>query len=560
MKKIVIFTTLCLYFTLPAYADQLVPTSLDILDKQRQEIPAPLATPSPVLEASQEYDSSNDTSQAFLLTNIVIDGNSVLTDEQLLSPFKQYFGQSISYNHLRSMVNEMTHMYREKGYILSRVVLPEQTGSMDGLTVQLKAIEGYIANVRYQGDEKFVEQFQSYFSRAEKKMLAMRPLNYNTLESLLLRVQDVPGLVISTTVEATADGSVGASDLVISVDRKVLSGYLGMNNNGTDSSGPYLLNVGLSASSFPLIGLEANVHYGQATQHEEYSFWQAGLSYQFANGLNLQGNYGQSYSPEPNSEFARLFDYESNSTYFSLGASYPIIRSRDMNLNFSTFYNYRNSDSEFLGSTYTKEKMRNLAFSLDFDFADNFGGVTQVSLGYTRGLDVDNASDFDINSARPSVAAEYNKLNFYLARNQQLGNDFSLFASTVGQTVDSPLFSYDQFSLGGNQYGRGYEPGTINGDLGIALMAELRWTYYAENYTIQPFVFADWGSARYLKTSDFDTNWEDLSSTGAGVNIAGFWNNFPDLSATFYVAKPLKTFEYIDNDDWKANFSFTLSF
>ncbi len=559
MKKILSLSLLFALFTTNAFANPL-PTSVDTLDRQRQETPAPLSQPKVVMEEEAPQDFSQDTSQAFVLKEIIIDGNTFFTDEELTANYKNLYNTSITFNQMLAIVDEMTKKYRDAGHILSRVVLPPQEADENGASVRLQAIEGFVSSIQYSGDEKLVAQFKEYFQRTADQILFVHPLNHNKFESLMLITQGVPGLEIKSSFEP-ADETTGASTLVIQVDRKIFGGHIGFDNTGSESSGPIMLNAGLSANSFPLLGLNANVSYGQALEFDEYHYWQAGLSYRFSNGFTILGNYGQSYSPNPDTEFARLFEYETSSEYFSLGASYPIIRSRDMNLNASATLNYRNSESRLLGSINTKDKTRNLTLSLNYDMSDIWGGTNQIIFDYVRGLDMSNASDHSVTSARPNAGPDFNKFSLFISRNQTLPNNFSLYISAQGQTTNEQLFSYDQFSLGGSQFGRGYDGGVLSGDQGVAAAAELRWTYYyKEKYGFQPFAFIDWGMTRFLPTADIDTYWTDLSSVGVGINLFGTIMDVTNYNASFFVAKPLERVLDVDTNDWRAIFTFSLSF
>ncbi len=560
MKKMLSLILLFAFLTATAHAAQRPPTSVDVLDRQRQERPAPQAQPKPVLEEKKEQDSSKDTSQEFVLKGIEIEGNTVFTDQELIAPHAALLGQSITFNRMLSIVEDMTRMYREAGHILSRVILPPQDADLQGAVVRLQAIEGYVAGIEYKGDAKFVEQFKSYFSGTASKVLAMKPLNHNKFESLMLLMQDVPGLEIATSFQP-ANEATGASTLVVDVGRKIISGNVGVNNTGSESSGPIMFNAGLTASSFPIIGLQANLAYGQASTFDEYHYWQAGLSYRLPIGLTFSGNYGQSYSPKPDTEFARLFDYETSSKYYSFGLSYPIMRSRDMNLNASLFYNHRDSTSMLSDSIHTEDKTRNMTLSLAFDASDTWGGVNQVILDYSHGLDVAGASNEEVGSSRPSAAPGFNKFSLFVSRNQQLFDNFSLYVSGMGQTADKPLFSYDQFSLGGTQFGRGYDSGMLSGDQGVAAAAELRYTYMINDYLgVQPFAFVDWGTTRFLPVEDLEPEWLDLSSYGVGVNFWGTPEKLPDFNASIFVAKPMQTVLNAKPEDWRVVFQVSFMF
>ncbi len=561
MKKSLIFTLLallCLSFTANAAAP--LPTSVDVLDRERQSLPEPLSQPKIIVEEPPKQEAAEDTSQPFILEGLVVKNTSFFTSEELTKPYAQFYGKEVTFNQIMGIANDMTKRYRDAGHVLTRVIVPEQEGNPEGMVVTLQAVEGFVDEIAYQGDEKLVEQFKSYFSKHAQKILAMRPLNHIAFERYMLLAQDTPGLEVATSF-SPSEQEQGASKLLIELDRKIVSGNVGVNNTGTDSSGPIMLNGGLAFNSFPLLGLEANINYGQAADFDEYHYWQAGGSYRFANGLTFTGNYGQSFSPNPDTAFARLFGYETSSEYFAIGASYPLLRSRDANLTTSLTYNHRNSDSRLLNAPNTRDKTRNLTLSFAYDVSDVWGGLNQVVVDYAHGLDWAGASDHSPTSGRSNAGPDYNKFTLFLSRTQQLPENFSLYLAAQGQTADDRLFSYDQFSLGGSQFGRGYDGGVVSGDQGMAAAAELRWTYpIKEDLGLQPFIFYDWGKTRFLKSSVEPNPWTELSSVGVGVNVWGDIMDITNFNASFFVAKPLQRVLDTDTDDWRAVFQLSFSF
>ena len=131
----------------------------------------------------------------------------------------------------------------------------------------------------------------------------------------------------------------------------------------------------------------------------------------------------------------------------------------------------------------------------------------------------------------------------YLSRNQQLFGKFSLFTAVSAQFTDSLLSSYNQFQLGGSQFGRGFEPGIIQNDNGIAFTIEPRWTHWlTDKLAIQPYVFYDWGSVWGARRTAGVPDPETLSSVGAGVRLWGHVGKdyLPDFNVGFFVAKGLQ--------------------
>lgn len=528
---------LLLVVLLPAYSAQAA-SSIDVMDRQRQQPPEPKSLP-PVRISEDAAKPGQDQSVRFTLGSLRVEGATVFTQEELLAPYKGKFGSQLSFNELNGIAAEMTKKYRDAGYLLSRVALPAQDADPLMAHIRFIAVEGYISSIEYSGDASFVARFKDYFSSVEQRLLSKKPLNHKDFEREMLLLQDLAGVKISSHFkEAPVHGG---SILVLEVERDMIDGSVGWGNTGTDSSGPGIFSLSMGISTLP-IGAKTTLSYSQANDISEYYSIMAGQSYQFSNGLIASASYAFSEGQKPDSEFARLFDYETRSDTFSLSLSYPFIRSRDMNLSLGASFDYRNSYADLLDARYTTDRLRSLTINANFDFSDEWGGLTQIVPSITQGLSIMGATDKHDESASPMAGAEYFRANLYVSRNQQLFSNASLFLSGSAQISDSHQASYNRFMLGGSQFGRGYDPGVIEHDNGAAFSIEPRWTFYpTEKTAIQPFAFYDWGTAWAARKIDGVKDEQHLSSAGLGIRFWGHLGDerLPDFNVSFFMGKPL---------------------
>jgi hemolysin activation/secretion protein len=477
-----------------------------------------------------------------------LEGVTVFTAEELLEPYRRLNGQNISLAALDGIANELTAKYREAGYLLSRVVVPPQELEAAGAIVLLRAVEGFISSVEYVGEEALVRKFETYFRAVEAKLLAERPLRHADFERELLLLQDLPGVEVSSTFNAAE--VVGGSVLILEVERDLVDGSISWGNTGTVSAGPGMSSYSLGINSLPVIGARTSLAVSRTDDWREYHSFQLGQSYRLANGLELSFTFSRSASPEPDTEFARTFDYETSSRSFSVGLSYPLIRTRSLNLRLGAYFDHRDSDSMVLDELYTRDKLRWMTVRADFDFSDELGGLTQISPTFIKGLRAFRATDLDDFASNPLARADYWIAELFVSRTQQLPGSFSAVASAQLRLADSSLPSFHKFSLGGSQFGRGYDSGVVEGDNGLGLSLETRWTLYLlDRIAMAPYAFIDWGmvwdKARHGYSYD-----EDGSSLGGGVR---FWGqagpeSWPSFNVNFYMGKPLKRAGNADAD------------
>jgi len=107
-----------------------------------------------------------------------------------------------------------------------------------------------------------------------------------------------------------------------------------------------------------------------------------------------------------------------------------------------------------------------------------------------------------------------------------------------GQYSGDPLLSFEEYSAGNYSVGRGYDPGTLLGDSGVGLQAELRfgsaYPTAPTAFAFEPYVFFDqawvWNEDRL-----FALPRQELSSVGAGLR-AGYGDR---VRLDVLVAEPL---------------------
>src|SRR5258708_13683858 len=118
---------------------------------------------------------------------------------------------------------------------------------------------------------------------------------------------------------------------------------------------------------------------------------------------------------------------------------------------------------------------------------------------------------------------------------QAVWDGWSVKIGATGQIASGPLFTTQQFYLGGAAFGRGYGSAEISGDNGIAGSLELRFDQrlnfqYLTGYQLYSFV--DAGAA----WNDGFSYADGLALTSAGAGVRFFLGG--DLQADIAVAFP----------------------
>jgi hemolysin activation/secretion protein len=543
-----------------------VAADLDIIDRQRRETPPPPTAGPPLPVGPDAPAAAPDDSPRFLLGSLSVEGATIFAETELTAPYQALLGQEISFARLDGIAGEMTRKYREAGYLLSRVVVPAGQADAKDAQIRLVALEGFLGAVRYEGEAALAEIFQAYWRAVEARLLSRRPLKHADFEREMLLLQDLPGLEVASRFEE-APGEPGASALILTLTRKPFRLDFNGGNTGTRSAGRGMINLAAGLATRPFLGGKTGLTWSQAAHRREYYALTLDHSHQFANGLVARASYAESHSPEPDSDFARAFDYETASRTFTAGISYPFLRGRALNLSAGIEYEHRNGESDLANSPYTRDRLRHLTLEANIDFSDEWGGLTQLVPSFTRGLAIRHATDEDPDASAPNAPARFNRFKLYVSRNQSLPRNFSVFAAAEAQSADEPLSSYDRYSVGGNQFGRGYLPGVIENDQGLAASLEARWQTSLGGLTAQPFVFADYGKTWAAKRLPGAAGKESVRSAGLGLRLMGPLpgpnpaGQAPGrFTLTAFVAKPQKAIYEVETSDERYLLQATFAF
>src|SRR5690606_23554183 len=129
------------------------------------------------------------------------------------------------------------------------------------------------------------------------------------------------------------------------------------------------------------------------------------------------------------------------------------------------------------------------------------------------------------NSSRPEGTANFFKATGQISRLQSLFiPGLNLYVAAQGQISADRLLSSEEFGVGGSQWGRGYDPGEISGDHGMATTVELQFGGPANIAILRGYqIFAFWDYGKIWNDDQADkvagTDEESLMSAGAGIRL-----------------------------------------
>ena len=508
--------------TLPGSSDA---GRVDIEHKQAApEGPPPAAAMPEILLPGAEIPKGAEKVKV-TLQDIDLEGVTAFPKEEIEALYRPYIGKQVTLDTVWHIADLITAHYQKAGYFLSRAFVPPQT-IKDGILV-IHVVEGYVGEVQF--DDPLAES--RIVSGLTEQITAERPLTSRTLEGVMLRLNDLPGVSLRSVIEPLEDERKkdGAVKLVLVRADKPGKGSVSFDNYNSRFLGPYEGIATYKTSLLPL--QETSVSGLSSIPADKLQYITASHTIAITADLSAQlyagytkANPGFTLKPE---------QVESDARNIGLSIKEQFIRQRQENLSASLIFDAKDSNSDVLQAPLTRDRIRAARANLSYDRADPLGGYNYASLTVSRGLPVLNAnSPGEPLISRLGAEPDFTKLDYSLTHFQPLVPDWTSVASVSGQKASGPLYSPEQFGYGGQAFGRAYDPSEILGDSGVAGSLELRYGGLPplRGAVFTPFGFYDIGKV-----------WSDgaAATSGASAGLGVRADSGFGLTGALTVAEPL---------------------
>jgi hemolysin activation/secretion protein len=503
-------------------------------ERQLQQLPEPAK---PVAGATSSLELPETAAPAgaqdirFTLKQVVISGNTQIPTPELQSYAKPLLDHEISLAQFYDATRKMTADYRNSGFILANVVIPAQQIA-NGI-VRIEVVEGFISKVNFEGSHVR----QDLVNSGRDRLLATRPLRAKDLERFLLLLNDLPG-VTAQGVLAPSQTVPGAAELTVKLAQQHVSVSAGASYRGSELQGPGQWQADVSVDSLFGLNESTSFQYLQAFAADELQLYALTHTERLtASGLDLTLSASHSEGNPDLRGTESLLNLATNDTQGSAQLSYPLIRTRFLNLKARAELTYNDAKTNVVGFPLSEDKIAAARFGLYADVVDPWLGVNVVDVEYGQGIGIFGASKFgDPLASRPDGNPKFSKVTLYVARLQSFPHGFSLLLAADGQWAFSHLLNPEEFAFGGDQFGRAYDPSDLVGDNGIAAKAELRYTQefaFGLGYTVYGF-----GETAYLSQRPVagETGPDHDSATDVGGGIRFSYRSW--LTGYIEVAKP----------------------
>jgi hemolysin activation/secretion protein len=419
--------------------------------------------PSPVPRAVEEL--------SFKIKDIKVTGATVYRPAMLRPLIAPLIGKSVHLSDIIQVADAIEAKYHGDGYVLTRAYVPAQSVNNGVFTIAV--IEGYVAAVSVTGGS---DDSRQRIERVLSPIPASRPLKLDAIEDALLRANEIPGVNVSGLLRPSPTQP-GASDLVATISSQRVTTILSIDNRGavlTDvwtASADFAIRSPFNEGGIVLLDFAAapdEPHIRNSVSGKYiYPLGDSGLLLT----VSALDSHGQ---PAGNTGAATFI---SDNQAFGARLTYPLILTRENKLSIDGGFTWQTALlSEFGGLISDHDQWREVDLALIYEQNGFLAGTTTTTFDVTQGLDILGASPIGaVNVSHLGAVPDFTKLSGIIRRIQQLYGPLSLAVTGTGQYALDTLYVGEEISFGGAEIGRGYDPASITGDMGIGGDAELRW-------------------------------------------------------------------------------------
>lgn len=452
--------------------------------------------------------------------------------------WRDKIGQDLPISVVCDIRDRAATMLRAKGY-LAAVRVPPQT--IDGGVIKLDILSARMTRIEVRGDAGANEKLlQRYLSRLDDQPV----FNITEAERYLLLARDIPGMDARLTLRpGTAPGEVVGE---VTVSRTPAIFDFNAQNFGSKDVGRWGGIARARVAGLTGMGDLTTVSFYSTPDFDEQNVVQVAHEFRVG-GEGLR--FGASYTYAWTRPDIAALPIKSNTQIVSLFASYPLVLTQARRVSLGGGLDIIDQDIKLGPLPLNRDRIRVLNARVDAAWVDpasiaGKGGYSPseprwslgASLEARQGVNFLGASDdcgptgaaCFLPGAIPLTRIEAKPDAFLVRASAQAewrpAKAFTLAVSPRAQWASDPLVAYEEFSGGNFTIGRGFDPGTIIGDSGVAVSTEARYGSFVpantKSFAFQPFVFFD-AAWVWNKDSAFNgLNPQKLYSAGGGVRVA----------------------------------------
>ncbi len=476
--------------------------------------------------------SSTKTEKTIFVESFTVEGNSLLTDEEIRSTVKEFEGQDLTLGQMKEAANRLTDLYRSKGYLLVRTIVPKQNFK-DG-PVQLKVLEGKVGKVTVEGSKHFSSE---WVKKHIDEATADGNFQADEFQRKLLLLNDYEDLNAQAVLKPGAEK--GTADIVVKIeDEAPFHIGLDYNNYGVPETGEHRFGMTMDIGNIATDGDKLRLRGVFQFPTDDLSSF-AQLKYGIpvnTNGTRVGFEY-QRGAFSAGDGLAQILDVRGDANIFSVYGSHALERTLDHSSDLSFTVSYKDIENNIFNNfPLAREDYVATRLGYQGDWRD-VSGRTLFQASWTQGFGGDGGPIVSNIRADDS----FTKFNLAAMRIHNLSPGIYGVIRGSGQIATDSLYTIEQFSVGGVSTVRGYTQSELLGDSGYALSGELRWSPWLDDPELfQALIFIDHGGVSII--DKFPGELPESSLTGAGFGFRSSpWDNTHLMLDIGFPISPSKT-------------------
>ena len=466
------------------------------------------------------------------LSAVTFKGLTAVNESVLRSAYAEYLGKPQPVSILCAIRDRAAQIVFNNG-VLARVEIPEQRIAEGALI--LEVIEAHVVNVRVRGD---VGPAQAAVERYAERLRGMKPFDMAKAQRYLLLASDVPGLRVRAAVRPSTSVERGAVDIDLTVTKDGPDVFANVQNSGSKQVGRWGGLIRGEVAAKTQFGESTALTAFRTLESNEQWLVQLASTARFGSE-GLLGRASVVYGESRPGDVLKSLDVFSKSVVGNLEGAYPLIRSRNRNLNVAAGFDFVDQKTDIGGGQQRfQDNVRALYARADGDYRSEIAGRPVLLTGSTtirQGLSILGGSKAgDLGLSRATAEPETWVVKGQGGIDVAVSERFTALLRAQAQYSSKGLLPYEQMALGGLTVGRGYDPAALLGDKGISGTFEVRYGPIPVHPKLvaAPYVFVDagrvWNNNATLSGLDRSRS---LKSVGAGVVMRVF--NRANLEVTY---------------------------
>jgi hemolysin activation/secretion protein len=476
------------------------------------------------LAASSVGAQSPAAGPVFAISRYDVEGNSLLPAAQVQSVLAPFAGPGRGFGDVRRAVQALQQAYRDRGYNVVVVQLPEQ--ELDQGVVKVRVIEQRIGRVQVQGNQ----QFTTDNIRASLPGLREGTTpNIGDISASLKVANTNPAK--QTTLDLQSGAAPGTVDATVRVTES-RPWRFGLTADNTGSAETGRTRLGLLAQNANLWGLDhvASLQYTTSLeQPSRVSVWGAGYHvplYALGDSMDFFASHSNVDSGAVTAGVLNLLVSGKGSV---AGARYnhtlpqwgELASTLIAGADWRAYKNNVDLAGVQLGNDVTVHPL-SLAYSGQLAMASGLLGVQLTGVqnvpGGSKGRDADFAAQ------RAGADAKYRLLRYSAGYSQRFAADWQLRLQLNGQATHDALVPGEQFGAGGTGSVRGFREREVAGDKGYFAGAEIETPNWCpgSSYALQcrAVAFIEGATVTRNKALAGEVDRTSIAGAGAGLRFA----------------------------------------